>query len=311
MFSVYGRGGVRPLLIHGMHGCGDNLHQRAIIPQLAARGEVWLETSWPSIYWDMPELKLLAKGTTLRTQSKNIERERDRFTKDGPPRHAVPMRIWYTPEDIRGCGSVVQAMAKAAKVEPGDFRIPVRPEWLQRADDFLASLKPSRPVMFFRPLGERTEWTGCFTRNPDYSAWRAIYNSIRERYFVISIADLVPSREWLVGPHLDVDAKYHAGELDIELLIGLAKRSALIFSSPGFAVVLGQAVGTPGVCVFGGYEDARSFAYGAKLTPWIGIEPVKPCPCFSHRHQCDKRIDTSAAIEKLRAFVEAQECASV
>lgn len=292
-----------------MHGCGDNFHQRAIIRQLAERNDIWLETSWPSIYWDMPELKLMPKGTNLRTQLKNISRESSRFTVYTPPRHAPARRIWYQPEDVRNCGSVVQAMAKIAEVEPVDFRIPLRPEWLARADELLERLKPDRPVMFFRPLGDRTEWTGCHTRNPDYEAWRTLFDSIRERYFVISIADLAEGREWLVGPECKGDAQFHAGELDIELLIGLAKRSALIFSSPGFGVVLGQAVGTPGVCVFGGYEDARSFSFGARFTPWLGIEPIKPCPCFSHRHQCDKRINVPLALERLKEFVEA-ECVS-
>src|SRR5262245_40119729 len=70
-----------PIVVKGMHGMGDCLHQRGILPQLAERYEIWLETSWPLIYWDMPELKLLKRGTKLRTQMKNAERERGSFVK--------------------------------------------------------------------------------------------------------------------------------------------------------------------------------------------------------------------------------------
>lgn len=295
---------LRPLIVQGMHGAGDNLHQRAVIRELMRDHEVWLETSWPCLYWDMPELKLVGRGTRLRTQLKNAAREQDRFTRQAPPRGSRSVMIWYRPADVRNCGSVLKAMMKSAGVTNADFRLPVREDWLSRADELLAKLAPTKPVMFFRPLVERAEWTGCATRNPDHRAWSELYAAIRDRFYVISIADVVPKVEWLAGPKLDADAEFHAGELDFELLIGLAKRSALIFSSPGFAVVLGQAVGTPGVTVFGGYEDARSFSSGAAYAPWLAIEPIKPCPCFTHGHGCNKTIDMDKSKERLLSFID-------
>src|SRR3546814_2604756 len=87
----------------------------------------------------------------------------------------------------------------------------------------------------------------------------------------------------------------HRGELDFETIAALTKKAGLMFSSPGFAVILAQSVGTPSVCVFGGYEAGYSFSAGAQWAPHLAIEPVNACDCFLHNHSCDKRIDLGCA----------------
>src|SRR4029077_4927845 len=105
----------------------------------------------------------------------------------------------------------------------------------------------------------------------------------------------------------------HKGEMDIEAVAGLVAGAALTFCSPGFAVPLSQAVGTPVIAVFGGFECSRSFSYGHRFAPTLGIDPVNPCQCFSHTHQCDKRIDLSAAHADIEEFIadNVAECAAV
>jgi len=294
---------VTTLLVQGLHGLGDNLHQRAVMRQLSSRFDVWLETSWPLVYWDMPDLKLLGRGTTLRTQVKNARRESSAFTRATPPRGAQMLRMHYPPARVKSCGSVLAAMSESAGVPVGDFRLPVRDEWLAKADAVLA--KADRPVMFFRPLTVRKEWTGAQTRNPRPEHYAALFEAIREQFYVVSVADLVPGAEWIVGDELPADLKLHKGELDAEALFGVVARADLVFTSPGFGTVLGQALGRPGVTVFGGYEDARSFSVGAAYAPWLPIEPQHPCPCWSHTHACPKDIDVPSAIGKLTEFVDA------
>ena len=49
-----------PLVLKGMQGLGDNLHERALVRELMRSNELWLKTSWPQFFWDMvPELHLL------------------------------------------------------------------------------------------------------------------------------------------------------------------------------------------------------------------------------------------------------------
>jgi len=298
---------VSDLHVLGMHGCGDNLHERALIRHLMKRHRVWLETPWPSIFHDLvgEQLHLVNKGSRLRTQAKNALREAALYSGRPPPRGCRTVRVWYSPQLVREHKSVLGAMLHQSgygDAEP-DFRMPVPDAWLERADAVIARLAPTKPILFYRPLNERTEWSGCAARNPDFEVYRAVGEHLRSKYFVISVADLEPGKEWLVGHRLQADAEFHAGELEFETLAALVQRSALVMSSPGFAVILAQAVGTPSVCVFGGYEAGYSFSLGARFTPHLAIEPIRPCPCFQHHHQCDKTTDLPAALSSLDAFL--------
>ena len=285
---------------------GDVIHQRSIIRQYLAKGrEVWLETPWPQVYHDLP-VKLVPKNTTLRTQVKNQQRERRSYQR----LHHVPpsverLGINYPPALVREHGSVLGAMSAVAKVPVGDFRLPIPAAWREKADAWIRKWKPDKPLMIYRPLVERTEWGGCAARNPDVGHYDALYAQIRDAFFVVSVADLVPGKEWLAAEQMAStgDVQAHNGEMDFETLAALTEMASLVFCSPGFAAVLGQAVGTPTVVVSGGYEDGTSFSAGAKLTPTLAIAPIDACNCFRHNHDCPKEIDMDRAQALLRGFV--------
>lgn len=289
------------LLVHGMSGMGDNLHQRALLKELCKHYDVWLRTPWPQIYHDMPHVRPIPINTKLRTQAKNEKRWK--YYSQIPPRAISTIRITYSPPQIMQLGSVLASMWAQAGLRgtPGDFRLPVPQEWRIRAREMLGSV--DKPIMVYRPLVERVEWTGSKSRNPEYSSYAALYRSLRDKYHVVSIADLVPDVEWTVGERVEVDQTFHAGEFQFEALAGLFAEAALVYSCPGFAVVLAQAVGTPAITVFGGFEDARSFSAGARFTPWLAVEPINPCPCWSHTHNCNKKIDVPNALKRIKEFI--------
>jgi|GEM_PF-593022 len=300
----------RPLYIVGMQGLGDCIHQRSIVRAYLAKGrEVWLETPWPQIYHDLvgPKLKLVNKGSSLRTQAKNAAANRGLFVRGGPPHSCDVLRQHYPPQVVRDEGSVLGAMSKVAGVPVGDFRLPIPKAWREKADAWIRKWKPDKPLMIYRPLVERTEWGGCKARNPDDGHYENLIESIRDDFFIVSVADLVPGKEWLAPsqagiPHRAGHVELHNGELDFETLAALTEMASLVFCSPGFAAVLGQAVGTPTVVVSGGYEDGTSFSAGAVYTPTLPIAPVNACNCFRHDHDCDKRIDMPAEMDRLALF---------
>jgi len=300
---------VRPILIEGMHGLGDNVQQRAVVRHLLGEGHrLWLRTPWPCLYHDLvgDRLALLEHGKTLRTQRKNARRERDRYSRSAVPYGARKIRIWYDYDGIRRTGSFLGGMFGLTLKRPADdadIRLPVPDAWREKAD---ALVPPSgKPILVLRPLVTRTEWSGCDARNPDAEAYAALYASIREAFHVVSIADLAPGIEWLVGPRLPADQVFHAGEADIETVAALMARAALVFTAPGFAIHLAQAVGTPVIGIFGGHESARFYQDGERFAPTLGIDPVHPCECFSKKHRCDKTIDLEAATARIAAFVAA------
>jgi hypothetical protein len=296
------------LLLRGMHGMGDNLHQRALVRRLMKTHSVWLETSWAALYHDLiaDGLHVLHKKTILRTQTKNAKREAAKFHKGPPPLKAAARQIHYTGAMVRKAGSVLGAMLASVGLDTSDvdFRLPVPDEWLAKADALIAKWRPTKPILIYRPLVVRREWhfTG---RNADERAYAEVFATIRDRYFVVSIADLVPGVEWIVSDPVAAHVELHHGELEFERLAALVYRAELVFASPGFVVPLAQAVGTPVVCMFGGYENSASFSAGGTFTPYLGLDVINPCQCFVHNHKCDKRMDVPKACAQLKVFIDA------
>ena len=288
------------MFIRGMHGLGDNVHQRAIIRELTkTHATVWLETSWPQLYHDLP-VQCVSRHTPLRTQTKNAKRHQDSFCTHSAP---VDLSIRYSPDQVRRSGSVLMAMAETARVRGNlDFRFPVPTEWVEKARSFIGDV--THPILLYRPLVERKEWGGCRNRNPDPQTYVELFNLVRRGYYVISVADLSPGEEWVVSGSVSPDLEFHHGELHFEVLAGLFKLASLVWASPGFAIPLAQAIETPVVGVFGGYESPRSFSFGEKFAPHLWITPATVCECFSHTHQCQKWIDVPSWHSKLREFFD-------
>lgn len=299
-----------PILITGMFGIGDNLHQRAPIRDLMLSHDVWLETCHIALYHDLAVegLKLLPRLTRLRAQARTIATERRRyaFSSTRPPPYAERRKIGYNKSEIDKYGSILSAMYGCLNLPipaAPDFRLPIPSAWQANARRLIETWpRTSKPLMVLRQIILRKEWDGA-NRNPDPVAYRRLFEDIRDRFFVVSIADLSPGLEWVLGPELAADVKLHAGELDFETMAALFAEAALVVSPAGFAPVLAQAVGTPGVTIYGGRESFRTTqAAGAHLAPSLGIDPVNPCDCHSNTHRCEKALNQVEARRKLANF---------
>jgi SAM-dependent methyltransferase len=293
------------VVVDGMWGIGDNIHQRAVMRELLKREDVWLTTCHWHVYHDLP-VNLMFKETRLRAQAKTIARERAVFKVPvAVPSSARKIKLWYRKDQIDHYGSILQAMAGTCGVDhtkPLDFSLPIPKEWHDHVPPIDTG---GKPLMVYRPIVLRKEWNSA-NRNPDPAAYRAIYDSIRARYFVISIADLLPGAEWIVGPEAPVNLRLHAGELDFQGMAALFSRADLAFCNAGFGPVLAQAVGTPVITVYGGRESyATTQRAGAHLAPTLGIDPIRPCDCHDAQCKCgsDKRIDAPRALERVAEFV--------
>lgn len=284
--------------VEGMHGMGDNLHQRAIVRKwLAAGEEVWLDTPWPEIYHDLP-VHCFSTGSRLRTQAKNIRRSGiDRAQR--PSEYSQLVQVSYPQKLVRQCGSVMRAMAASVHGSAAavyDFRFPVPAAWTHGVD-----VPPDRPLLVVRPLVKRREWGGAEQRNPDPVAYADVFELLRGDAFVVSVADIERGHEDIVSV-LDADLYLHKGELDFKRLAALWRDADAVYTAPGFGVVLAQAVGTPVCAVFGGYEKSYSFSSGLDFSDCLFIDADVGCDCFSHHHACDKRITVMRWRDKIAAF---------
>ncbi len=297
------------LHVVGMLGFGDNIHQRALLRLLMEHHEVSLETCHAWVYHDLVAegLRLILKSTALRMQAANIARERDKFTSSIPVAR-VRKHVGYGRDTVSQYGSILDAMLASVgllQVSRPDFSLPIRVEWRDRARCMMATWPTDgRPILIYRPIVLRREWP-CPARNPDPATYATLFASLRERYFVVSIAALAPVVEWIVGPEQDADLKLHAGDMDSGLLAALFAEASMVFANPGFAPALAQAVGTPVIVVYGGREcyDVTDRA-GAHLSPTLGIDTDHPCRCFSHGHQCNKHITLPPAIRRVEDFAD-------
>jgi hypothetical protein len=299
-----------------MHGLGDCLHQRAVVRQLMETRDVTLETSWPALYHDLmgEGLKVSRANVSLRTQTKNSRRESEaeKFVSRHPLTRAG-MRISYTGQQTLATESktVLECMCNVTGVSyaEADYRLPVPAAWdelLFKVLDRQPQSYSYKPWMLYRPLVARPEWRGSIARNADPAAYAELFRSVRDKFFVVSVADLGGGAEQIVGPDAQADLTFHNGELVVEALAALAQQSELVFTSSGFAAILGPAVGTPTISIGGGYEYHGCHDSGAKFAPFLSIGPKVGCTCWvsSCRRQCDKSIDVIAAKDKVRNFVE-------
>jgi hypothetical protein len=272
-----------------------------------------LETSWPSIYHDLiaDGMAVCRRPVSLRTQTKNAARESDKFS----PRHPLMragLRISYTGQQVLQSRSqtVLEVMCNVTGTDfaQADYRLPVPPSWDNALDAALGPLPDSarrRPWLVYRPLVARPEWRGSVARNADPEAYAAIFNSIRDKFFVVSVADLGHGQEQIVGPDAKPDLSFHEGELVFEALAALYKRADLVFTSSGFSAILGPSVGTPTISIGGGYEDYRCHDSGIRFAPYLSIGPINGCTCWHSgcRLVCDKTIDIDAAKASVAKFL--------
>lgn len=257
------------MIIHAMRGLGDSIYARAFIKQLP--GELYIDTPWPELLADLPNVHFLQPQTTLRTQSKNIARH---STWTMPPTRQPTRHIRY------GTEGIIPGMTASFGVMPGAFDLPSLPP----------SPESGRYVVV-RPATVRQEWRAD-TRNPDPEyIMRAAVKASARGYRVVSVADLVEGQEWAVEPLPHADRRYHKGELPVEQLLALVKGAAAVIGGIGWLVPAALAARVPAWIICGGQGGFNSphqiCPPGSTITFAV---PDNFCKCRLKQHNCDKRI---------------------
>lgn len=299
---------MQPLAVRGMPGLGDAVHQRALIRAWLKSGyrPIWLQTSYPDIYWDFRacgDVRCVPLGSRLRSACKS-EREAQ-YDAERLPEDTERRRVWIKPGVLQRVGSLIKAMAEEAGVTgTADIRLPIAPAWHAEASAVLDRLGTERPLLIYRPPVVRREWPNP-ARNPDPLAMHELLNAVRERFCVISVADLDGER--IDGPTPVADATFHAGELHYTTIAALmARRGTVVLSPPGFALCMGRAVGAWTCGVFGGFELASWWWHGTPAPDrFIVVEPMAQLAesqVWNKSCTVDKRIDTRGACERFRMF---------
>jgi len=267
---------MKPLVIEGMHGLGDNLYQRAVAKKIVE--PFYLNTPWPQLYGDLPHVTPLCPKTRFRTQGKNERRPESKF--GTPPKYCQSSRWHYI---VAPDQSILQSLSHQRGVKgPFDMAGPVFEGPAIKA-----------PYVVVRPVCHRKEWTSdSRSPRPEYIA--AAIEHLRRDFTIVSVADLQPEHEWALEPLPYADVTYHKGELHVEQLLGLVRGAAGLVGGVGWIVPAALAYKVPLLLVYGGwgFSNGPHRIFGPDVDRSF-IDQVMPdafCICNSNRHQCDKRI---------------------
>jgi hypothetical protein len=111
---------------------------------------------------------------------------------------------------------------------------------------------------------------------------------------VVSVADLAPGQEWIVGELPSAHHHFVFGELGVRELLALVRDADLVVGGVGWIVPAGLALKVKTFIVLGGHGGHNA---PAKITdPRLDLSqigfaiPERFCRCLNMLHNCDKVI---------------------
>lgn len=259
------------MIISGMMGLGDNIYQRAFIKNL--KGDIYLETPWPELYNDL-NVNPVKPKTTLRTQSKNIDKNTTWHT---PPKPTHYQKISY------GKDGIFAGMERAFGVSPLKMDLP----------DYDDSPVDGKYVVL-RPVTVRAEWV-AITRNPNEEYITLAAEILKKAgYKIVSVADIDGVAEWIVGDEPYSDIKFHKGELSLPQLMSLIQNAHAVVGGIGWIVPASIAYHVNAFIVCGGqggYNSPNHLTHESMDLSRITFSvPDNFCTCTHKDHNCDKSI---------------------
>ena len=267
------------IAFRGMQGLGDNVYQRAFIKSLVKSTPVILETPWPEIYEDLPNLRLVRPNTRLRTQAKNAENADKSVW--GAPYYGQSIQISY------GDNGIMRGMRDKFKVDSASFDLP----------SFASPIKGKYAVI--RPATVRKEWMAA-SRNPKPEYLAECAQILLDRGFkVISVADLQDGEEWALEPLPKATETYHKGEFSIKELLGLIQHAEIVVGGVGWLTPASIAYKVPSWVILGGFGAYNApenlFDAGRMDLSKLGYAmPDDFCRCRDGKHNCKKDITNHA-----------------
>ncbi len=287
------------LVVRGMQGLGDNIFQRPFIHALSRHWTVYLETSWPEFYADLP-INVVRSTTRLRTQAKNVNRARVAWA-SWPPNCRDTRRISYV-HALRTKGSLVQGMEHTFgnRFEPQLFNLPPLPP---------SPIQTDKPIAFVRPVTIRPEWYND-SRGPDPKYIAAITDALRPTHHIVVVADVQDGAEWFVGTPPRGDTEFIRGQLPAMQMLALLGASDIVVGGVGFIIPAAIALKKWCFVILGGMggHNAPHIVADPRLdSSRLGFAiPRDFCQCTNMRHQCNKEIPD--LMQQFSSFRARQAC---
>lgn len=266
-----------------MHGLGDSIYEMPFVRAESERREVYLVTPWPELYEDLP-VKFVRPARQYRTQIKNLDRQPDGRWVEHIPRQRDAKGFWYGLKDPND--NAIREFEKQVPLSgPLRFDLP---------DMGPSPVSARKPLAVIRPVTVRQEWRNR-ARNPDPRyVWLAARILRARGWHTVSVADVEPPAETLLGDPPVCDQVFHRGELTVKPLLSLVQHADLVVGGVGWIVPAAIAAGTPLIAIGGGMgwhngpEKVTDPRMDLSRTRFILPDPY--CRCKNVSHDCNKRI---------------------
>lgn len=280
-------------VIRGMWGLGDNIFQRPFVREISRHRTIYLDTPWPELYEDLPAVKFVKGNRNLRTQLKNIARQK-------PGRWvSIPLGQQQKVISYTQNLGIIPEMAQRFGVPyfKPQLDLPIFPTW---------QIHPqARPIALIRPVTVRMEWHNS-ARNPLPEYVYNIAGQLMDSHHVINVAD-ISKVESLVGLMPPSHESFVKGELNVCELLALVQASDIIVGGVGWIVPAAIAAQRRAFVILGGQGNHNR---PEKITAayWqhrVGFAyPDHFCQCSNMRHECPKQI--SNLNEQFQRYLDTQ-----
>jgi hypothetical protein len=274
----------RPLFIKAMYGLGDGVYQRPFIRAQAEARPVYVQTPWPELYADLPDVHpVRPPSMRYRTQAKNLARL-ESFPWAQPPRDHDAAYFTYA---LRRPGSILDELEKYVPLNG-------RPLVFDLPDFGPSPISADRPIAVLRPVTTRAEWVNIARAPYPIYIEQAARVLRHAGYYVVAVADTQDGAEWIEGNAPDADLSLLRGELSAPELLSLIQHAAVVVGGSGFIIPTAIALETPLVVIGGGQgghnAPERVTDPRMNLSSVRFVLPDNYCLCTKSRHACDKKI---------------------
>ena len=280
-------GAVTALYVESMWGLGDNIYIRPFVRAASECYDVYLATPWPEVFEDL-SIRFIYRAGTLRTQMKNTVAQPDLRWSRMPHECRVIRRLAYTSRDLE-LGSVTEVLERKFRAYMADDA--------EIAFDLPGFLRPGpqskKPLALIRPVTVRSEWFNP-ARNPLPEYLEALSRRLWHTHTIVSVADLVDGKEWLVPPAPRAHHTFHKGEFNVRQLLALVEAADIVIGGVGWIVPAAIALKTKAFILLGGQGGHNA---PEKITdPRMDLSrigfamPERYCRCTSKSHDCNRSI---------------------
>src|SRR5574343_573479 len=276
-------------ILDSYFGLGDNIYHIPFVHKLAQEGEVFIYTSFPELF-QFSNVYCMKPVTNLKLQLKNMEG--NGLYSHGHKPNGQRIRFNYG-EGFKNGLTIIKSFEKVVPLN-GEFFFKFTPKQSINIEKILERVKASgKKLCVVRLPSIRREWPNA-NRNGKMEYFQLCINSLKDRYYFVSVGDIGNAEEFDVIEPQGIDERrdrHNVNHLDIWETIYLVNRSAFVLSIQCNMIPICQLLRKKAFIIYGGYvphallNDARFYQIGY-------VEPDPFCFCVNRisNHLCKKDI---------------------